>query len=403
MPILSSKNILIGLSSSIAVYKVVQLIRKLSDSGANVKAIISQNTFKIITREKIGCDVHSELFIEGYDYSKYKESSDIYPHITLAKFPELIILAPATANIIGKIANGIADDLLTTVLIASKADVFVCPAMNANMYSNPIVLENIYKLQKHGYKFIGPEYGELGCGDVGNGRLSEPERIYDEVLGFFNKKNSLIGKRVLVTAGALSEPIDQVRVITNKSSGKMGVTIANEVAFRGAEVTLIRGDTVIVPSTKIKDIKVSTGEEMLEEIKKNNKQDIVIHSAAVPDFRVEAFDKKLSSSRDISLNLKPTTKILDEIKKIIRKAFVVGFKAEYKLSREEIIEKAYIRLKKSGCDMIIANDVGNQGTGFYSDNNEVYIIDGNKEIVHLPISPKKVISERIIDEIIKRL
>ena len=142
---------------------------------------------------------------------------------------------------------------------------------------------------------------------------------------------------------------------------------------------------------------------MLEEIKKNNKQDIVIHSAAVPDFRVEAFDKKLSSSRDISLNLKPTTKILDEIKKIIRKAFVVGFKAEYKLSREEIIEKAYIRLKKSGCDMIIANDVGNQGTGFYSDNNEVYIIDGNKEIVHLPISPKKVISERIIDEIIKRL
>ncbi|MEK6808809.1 MAG: phosphopantothenoylcysteine decarboxylase, partial [Nanoarchaeota archaeon] len=215
---------------------------------------------------------------------------------------------------------------------------------------------------------------------------------------FFEKKDSMSGLNILVTAGAFSEQIDPVRILTNKSSGKMGIAIANESLFRGANVTLLRGNTTIEPNENVKDIGVDSAEELLEELKKNKKQDIIIHCAAIPDFKVEKSRKKLSSNKEVMLRLKPAKKILDGIKKINKKVFLVGFKAEYNLNKEQLIKKAYQRLKKAKCDMIVANDIA-KGV-FSSDKNEVYIIDKNKRITYLPFSQKSLIAERILDEIL---
>lgn len=389
--------IIIGVSGSIAAYKAVELVREFKDF--NVVVIMTKHATKIIDRKEFkNVPVISGLFKKGWNYKKYLEEKRT-KHISLAEQADIIVIAPATANIIGKIANGIADDLLTTTVMATKAPVVICPAMNFAMWENPILQENIKKLKRLGYFFIEPETGKLLCG-CGKGRLANIKQIKEFVVGILAKRAKLKNKKILVSAGATYEEIDPVRIITNKSSGKMGIYLAEEAAKRGAKVTLIRASTTIEPSGCLKDIKVGSAKEMFNEIKKNINQDIIIHAAAVSDFTLNKENKKLSSEKELMLELTPTTKILDKIKHINRAVFLVGFKAEYKVTKEELIRRAYKKLVEANADLIIANDIGRPGRGFMVDTNEVYIIDKEKQVKHLGLNSKRVIASQIMDYIV---
>src|SRR3989339_761291 len=279
------KTVVIGVTSSIACYKAAFLIKKLK--GFNIEVILTHNALNLIDKKEfenvLGKKVHTELFYEGWNYKDYIKREEM-EHISLADKADLFLICPATANVIGKIANGIADDLLTTSVMATNAPVVICPAMNCKMWENRIVQENVSKLKREGYYFVEPEKGRLACGYEGVGRLAEIDSIINSIKEIYNKKNILKNKKIIVTAGATVEEIDPVRVITNKSSGKMGIYIAEEAAEMGASVTLIRGKTEIEPKGNIKDVKIESVGELFDEIKKNiKKNDIIIHAAAVSD------------------------------------------------------------------------------------------------------------------------
>ena len=391
-------HILLGITSSIAAFKVLELAKELKKKH-KVDVIMTENASKILSPkefEKITkTNVAIKTFREGYDYNQYLKSKEAIKHISLADKADILVIAPATANIIAKLAFGLADDLLSTTALATNAPILICPAMNCKMWQNPIVQHNIQTLKSSGHYFIEPESGMLACGYEGPGRLANIKKIETVITELLEKK--LKGKLILVTAGATEEEIDPVRVITNKSSGKMGIYIAEQAAKMGAKVTLIRGKTEIEPQGNIKDIKIKSANELFNEIKKNiKKNDIIIHAAAVSDFSIDKkFNKKIESSRNESLllRLKKTKKIINEIKKLNKKITLVGFKAEYKVNEKELIGKAYSLLNRSNADFIVANDVS-KGT-FGSEYNEVYIIDKNKKIGYIKAS-KREIAERII-------
>jgi phosphopantothenoylcysteine decarboxylase/phosphopantothenate--cysteine ligase len=317
-------------------------------------------------------------------------------HISLADKADLFLIVPATANIIGKIANGIADDLLSTSVMATHAPVIICPAMNCKMLDNPIVRQNIQKLKQLGYQFIDAEQGMLACGYKGKGRLANINKIAKESIELIKTKDKLKGKKIIVTAGPTQEPIDPVRVITNKSSGKMGIYIAEEAAKLGADVTLIRGKTDIEPNQNIKDIKIGSVNELFNKIKKEIKNNnIIIHAAAVSDFSLkEKIDKKIKSGKELHLELTPTTKIFEKIKKIKKDITLVGFKAEYKVSEKELVKRAYGLLKKAKADFIVANDVGNDVFG--SETNNVRVINRSGKIKKFK-GTKREIAKNILD------
>ncbi|MBW2976246.1 bifunctional phosphopantothenoylcysteine decarboxylase/phosphopantothenate--cysteine ligase CoaBC [Candidatus Woesearchaeota archaeon] len=402
---LKNKNIVIGITSSIACYKVLGLIEKLRKLNANVHVIMTKNALELADIkdfEKASDNkVYSDLFDPGINYKGYIKNNKKIKHIGLADIADLFLICPATANIIGKIANGIADDLLSTTVMAVNAPVLICPAMNVKMWKNPIVQENIKKLQKLNYEFVEPEYGMLACGYEGVGRLANPDKIIERTGAMLKRSSDLKGKRILVTAGATSEEIDPVRIITNKSSGKMGVYIAEEAFLRGADVTLIRGISSVEPRYHFRDIKITTVEDLLREIKKNiNNQDIMIHTAAVSDFTINNKAKhKIKSGQNLHLELTPTTKIFEKIKKLNKKIFLVGFKAEYNVSEKELLSRAYNLLKSANADIVVANDVGKKQCGFDVETNEVFLAGKNKKAVHLKLAGKRVIGNRILDEI----
>lgn len=391
---IKNKNILIGASSSIAIFKIKELVSKLKREKANIKLVMTENAKKLIKAEEFDCEVITKLFRDGFDYKKYLKSNE-YKHLSLAKWADLTIIAPATANTIGKIAYGIADDLLTTTIMSTKSQIIICPAMNANMYNNTIVQKNIKKLQNLGYWFIGPASGHLACGDEGKGRLENIDIIFSQIKKYFEKKDKLKGKKIIVTAGATSEEIDPVRTITNKSSGKTGIFIAEQAAKLGADVTLIRGNTSIEPTYKMKDIKINSVDELYNEIKKNIKnKDVMIHAAAVSDFTIKKSLKKISSKNKLSLKLKPTIKIINNIKKLNKNIFLVGFKLSDG-SKNQLINDAYKLLKESKSNLVIANNT----KSIDSENSEIFIINKNKRIVHIKSAPKRIIAEKIIKHI----
>jgi len=379
------KSIVIGVTSSIACYKVIELIEGLK-KDYNIEIILSKNAERLIDKkdfEKVlGKKVHTELFYKDWDYRDYlkREKSE---HISLADKAHLFVICPATANTIGKIAKGVGDDLLTTSVMATNAPVLVCPAMNCKMWENRIVQENVSKLKKMGYYIVEPEEGRLACGYSGVGRLAGIGKIINAIKDLINKRDLLKGKKIIVTAGGTVEEIDPVRVITNKSSGKMGIYIAEEASKMGADVTLIRGRTDIEPVGKMKDIKINSVDELFNEIKKYvKKNDTIIHAAAVSDFTLDKkWDEKIKSNKSLILKLKKTKKIIDEIKILNKKIKLVGFKAEYKVSKKELIDSAYTLLKRSDADFIVANDVGK--SIFRAENSEVYIVDKNKTVKHI--------------------
>lgn len=402
---LKGKKIVIGITGGIACYKAIGLIKRLKKEGAEVHVIMTHSAKRLVDRREFekasGNEVKDELFEPNINYIDYIKKNKPIRHISLADIAHLFLICPATANIIGKIANGIADDLLTTSIMATNATVLICPAMNVKMWKNPIVQDNIKKLRSLRYEFVDPEYGELACGYKGMGRLANLDNIASRIKTIIERRNNLAGKRILVTAGATSEEIDPVRVITNKSSGKMGVYIAEEAFLRGADVTLIRGANAVEPSYHFKDIKITSVKELADEIKKNiNHNDVMIHAAAVSDFTVNnKAERKLKSFETLNLELSPTTKILEKIKKTNKVIFLVGFKAEYKVSTDSLIDRAYALLKDADADLIVANDVGKEGRGFDTETNEVYIIDNHKKIRHVGLSDKRTIANKILDMI----
>ena len=404
---LKNKNIVIGVTGSIACYKVLDLIGKLRKLGTNVYVIMTKSATKLADikdfKKISGNEVQTDLFLPNIDYKYYIKKNKPIKHISLADIADLFLICPATANVIGKIANGIADDLLSTSIMATNASVLICPAMNVKMWKNKIMQENVKKLKNMNYEFVDPEYGELACGYKGVGRLANLDKIIDRLKIIIERRSDLAGKRILVTAGATSEEIDPVRVITNKSSGKMGVYIAEEAFLRGAEVTLIRGASSVEPQYHFKDIKIHSVKDLFNEIKKNiDNNDIIIHAAAVSDFTIEnKSNKKIKSNENLNLELTPTTKIFEKIKKLKKNILLIGFKAEYNVSDKILIDRTYELLKSANADFVIANDVGKKGRGFDVETNEVFIVDKNRSIKHLNLADKRVIGNKILDDILK--
>lgn len=382
------KNILLCVTGSIAAYKSVEIARRLTGSGNSVSVVmsgaathfISPLTFETVTGNK----VYSDLFDEPLS------------HIILPENADLLLIAPATANIIGKFASGIADDLLSTILLAYEGPVIIAPAMNSKMFSNPIVKKNIKTLSKLGISFIGPGSGSLACRDEGVGRMSDPEEITEAVISELAVKD-LKGCRVLVTAGPTIEPVDPVRFLSNRSSGRMGYEIARAALRRGADVTLISGPSSLKPPFGVSLFKVESTEEMRKIVlKKYRSCDSVIMAAAVSDFSPSATGrKKIKKSELSALKLKRTPDILKELGTKKGKRMLVGFAAES--SRD--IKSATAKIKAKNLDMIVLNDITKKGAGFDVDTNIVTIINRKGEAVDYPKMKKIEIADIILDRI----
>lgn len=400
------KTIILGITGSIAAHKSLKLIELLKKEGIDVFVIMTKPAEKIIEpsmfEKASGKKIYTKLFENGFDAKKVLKKRKV-EHIELAKKASLMVIAPATANTIAKLANGVADDYLTTVALAFTSQIIICPAMNSNMWENQAVLENINKLKSRGLLIIEPILGELACGSKGNGRLEDVNIIKDEILRQLNRTTSLKGKKIIVTAGGTVEKIDEIRYITNRSSGKMGARIAEECFLRGANVLLLRAKNAVKPNYLIKEKTFSTSEDLLKLIRENIKDSsIIFHSAAVSDFQIgESFKGKISSNQNLVLKLKPREKILNNIKVVNPKIKLIAFKAEYGLAEKEMIRRAKITLKESSSDAIIANDVSKKDRGFEADNNEVFVVLPDRTTKHFALSTKKEIAKNIVDYLSK--
>lgn len=407
--IFKNKTIVIGVTGGIACYKVLDLIKKLKRLGSNVHVIMTEHAAHLIDGKEFekasNNEVQTSLFHPNIDYAGYIKKNKEIMHISLADAADLFLICPATANIIGKMANGIADDLLSTSVMATIAPVLLCPAMNVKMWENPVVQGNVKKLKKIGYHFVEPEYGILACGYKGVGRLANLKIVTERIGLLLKQSNDLKNKKILVTAGATIEEIDPVRVITNKSSGKMGCCIAEQAFLRGADVFLLRGHNSIEPNYSIKEEKFSNVDDLYNKIKKNIKNtDVVIHSAAVSDFEVNnKKNRKIKSNKELHLELAPATKIFEKLKNLSKKILLVGFKAEYKMPTGKLVDSAYKLLKSANADLVVANDVGKKGRGFDVDTNEVFVVDKKKKVEHIRLADKRIVAEKILDIIVKRL
>lgn len=390
-----AKSILLGVTSSIAAYKSVILARLLVKAGYDVNVVMSKNATEFITPLTFERLTNNRCITETFERGFELEVE----HISLAKKAELAVVAPATSNIIGKLASGIADDMLSTTLMACKCPIYIAPAMNTNMYENPVVQRNISLLKELGYHFIEPQTGLLACGDTGKGKMEEPEVIAEYVYRELQCEKDLMGKRVLVTAGATRESIDPVRFITNHSSGKMGCALAKQAMLRGAEVTLIAGAMTVEPPMFVNTINVESAEDMFNAVKEHfDECDIVIKAAAVADYTpVVTYDNKVKKTdSDMSIELKRTTDILKYLGEHKKGQYICGFSME----TENMLENSRAKLEKKNADMIAANNLKVQGAGFGTDTNVITIITKEKT-VELPVMSKSDAADRILDEIVR--
>ncbi len=392
---LKNKTVVIGVSGGIAVYKVCDVVSRLKKLGVNVHVIMTKSatefvtplTFQSLSQNYVVCDMFEE-----------PKTWDV-EHISLAKKADVFLIAPATANIIGKMACGISDDMLSTTVMATKAKVLIAPAMNTNMYENPIVQRNIDTLRALNYEFIEPESGRLACGDIGKGKLATPENIVEAVVDALIKKQDLEGKKIIITAGPTVEAIDPVRYITNRSTGKMGYAIAKEACDRGAEVTLVSGPTKLEPPKNLKKfIRTESAKDMYEAVINNlDENDVIIKSAAVADYKPKDYcDKKIKKSDDdLVIKLDRNKDIAYEIGKVKKDKILVGFAAE----TNDLIENAKNKINKKNLDFIVANDLTKEGAGFGVDTNIVKIIDKDGAIEEYPIMKKNELANVILDKV----
>jgi phosphopantothenoylcysteine decarboxylase/phosphopantothenate--cysteine ligase len=397
--LLQGKKIVLGVTGGIAVYKAVDLVSKLRKAGALVRVVMTKSATKFVNavtfKEISGNPVAFDMWAENQEYN--------VEHIALAEWADLLLIAPATANIIAKAANGIADDLLSTVILASKAPVVVCPAMNTEMFNKKITQDNLKKIKEYGFTIMQPASGVLACGTTGIGRLPEPVEIV-EFLKLFVKKTPAIlaGKKVLVTAAGTREPIDPVRYIGNRSSGKMGYSIAEIASNYGADVVLITGPSRQIPPKNIKVINVETTKEMMDAVlAEYDSSDIVIKAAAVADYRVENIaNQKIKKNDDLlDLKLVKNPDILKKLGSLKNKQFLVGFAAE----TQNLIDNAKAKIAKKNLDMIVANDVTVSGAGFNADTNVVKFIYPNGEIDSLEKMPKTEIAKMLLQSVCAKM
>ena len=394
---LRGKTVVLGVTGSIAAYKIATLASMLVKKQASVHVIMTKNatnfinpiTFETLTGHKCLVDT----FDRNFEFQ--------VEHVSLAKQADVVMIAPASANVIGKLAHGLADDMLTTTLLACKCPKIVSPAMNTAMFENPIVQDNLKILEKYGYEVIQPASGYLACGDTGSGKMPEAETLYQYIERTLADPKDLIGKKVLVTAGPTQENIDPVRYITNHSSGKMGYAVAKAAMLRGADVTLVSGQTTLTPPMFVKYVQITTAEEMYQEVtSRSDEQDIIIKAAAVADYRPKTvYENKVKKKEgQMAIELERTRDILaylGEHKK--ENQFLCGFSME----TENMIGNSRAKLQKKNLDMVAANNVKVEGAGFQGDTNVMTLITQDQEIA-LPLMSKEEAANKILDIIATR-
>ena len=394
---LKNKTVVLGVTGSIAAYKIANLASSLVKKGANVHVIMTKNatnfinpiTFETLTGNKCLVDT----FDRNFEFS--------VEHVSLAKQADIFMVAPASANVIGKIANGIADDMLTTTIMACKCHKVISPAMNTNMFENPIVQDNLKKLKKYGYEVINPASGYLACGDTGAGKMPEPTVLESYIMKNIAMEKDMAGKKVLITAGPTMEAIDPVRFISNHSTGKMGYALAKIAMERGAEVTLVTGKTYVEKPDFVKIVDVKSAKEMFDAVDKEfDSQDIIIMSAAVADYRPKtvADEKIKKKDGESTIELERTDDILGTMSKRKKNQFLCGFSME----TEHMVENSKKKLEKKNLDMICANNLKVEGAGFGTDTNVVTLITKENE-TQLPIMSKEQVANEILTEIIKQM
>ena len=388
-PMLTNKTILIGITGGISAYKICTLIRLYKKAHANVRVVVTPNALNFVTKLTLQTLSGNEVYIDSFEIDEYKPE-----HIALTE-SDIFVIAPASANTVSKIANGICDNLLTTTACAFSKPILLAPAMNTNMWNNPFVRENLAKLKAHGYYILEPDDGFLACGTSGTGRMREVEEIFDKTVDILFSEKKLSGKRILITAGGTKEKIDPVRYISNSSSGKMGFALADAAYAQGADVTLI---STFKAERNYTNIVVETAQDMERAVKESLKnQDCVIMAAAVSDYRAAnpSVEKIKKDGNDkVTLELVKNPDILKEIAGTPN-TVIVGFCAE----SENLIENAKIKIQNKGCDYLVANDISRKDIGFNSDENEVYILDKNLNIKHLEKDSKQNIAKQILEEI----
>jgi len=390
------KRILLCVTGGIAVYKAAALTSKLVQAGFEVKVMMTQSASEFVTPLTFQSLSRNPVYTDTFD----EKNPAVIAHIDLADWADLVLVAPATANMIGKLANGIADDMISTTLLATTARVWIAPAMNVHMYDHPAVKRNIETLASFGYEFVEPSEGYLACGYVGKGRLEEPEKIVDLVSGFFETSNMhpLKGKHILITAGPTREKIDPVRFLTNHSTGKMGYAIAEEARLLGAEVTLVTGPTNLAYPKGIRVIPIESAQEMYEEVMKHYPEmDVVVKSAAVADYRPKRVHEQKMKKQpgDAVIELERTLDILKALGEKKEHQLLIGFAAE----TERVEEYAQKKLREKNADMIIANNIRQEGAGFGGDTNIVTMYKRTGEAKELPLLSKKEVAHKILTEI----
>ena len=397
---LLNKKILFIICGGISAYKSLETIRLFKKSGAEIKTILTASAKEFVTPLSITALSQGKVYSELFSVENETEMD----HISLSRWADVIVIAPATANTISKLAQGTTDDLASTVVLASDKSIYLAPAMNVRMWEHQTTKLNLKKLKDYGYKLIGPEIGDMACGEYGEGKMSDPKKIAEEIDQFFLNKKRNKNLKALVTAGPTNEYIDPVRFITNKSSGKQGYEIAKSLSKKGFDTTLISGPTKLEIDGDINLIKVETAEEMFLATQKNLPADVAIFVAAVADFKLKKkYQNKIKKQESLNLNLEKNVDILNYVSNhnSMRPRLVIGFAAETDNHKKNSEEK----LAKKNCDWIISNDVVNKNIGFNSDFNEVTIHYKNKKINNEKLSYKKKsqISDEIVDRVIDQL
>ena len=390
------KTIVLGITGSISAYKAADLAARFTKDGFRVDAVFTESAMKFASpmtvRNLTGRPVVTTMWELSTEFS--------VEHVALSEAADVVLVAPASANIIARLANGIADDMLTCTVLATKAPVIIAPAMNDNMWANQVTQDNVAKLKKRGFIFVGPSYGRLASGKMGLGRLTELDEIYGVTLQVLGKKGDLAGRHIVVTAGGTQEPVDPVRCLTNRSSGKMGYAIAEAARNRGAAVTLVSGPTALAKPAGVDVVDVKTADEMLKAVlEATKKADALIMAAAVADFRpARASRSKIKRQElgDLTLKLEKTPDILEQARgNFIR----VGFAAE----SDNVIANATDKVKRKGLDLIVANNITEKGSGFGTDTNRVAIIDSKGKVEELRLLTKREVADEILDRVSRLL
>jgi len=395
---LSSKKILLIICGGISAYKCLEIIRGLKKNNAQVKTILTKSAKEFVTSLSVSSLSQEKVYEDLFSVENESEMD----HISLSRWADLILVAPATANTISKLSSGSSDDLASTVILASDKDIYLAPAMNVRMWEHPSTKENLTKLRNYGYKIIGPEVGDMACGEFGKGKMTEPNNILKEIKIYFNTKEKNKKYKVLVTAGPTREYIDPVRFITNMSSGKQGYEIAKSFRDNGFETTLISGQTNLEPVTGVNFIKVDTAKEMYYETINNLPADVAVFSAAVSDYKVKNYEnEKIKKKESLNLDLIKNIDILANVSKhnSLRPKLTIGFAAE----TSDLVKNSLKKLEEKNCDWIVANNVSDTSIGFNSEDNQVSIFYKNNSSETLYKMSKSLIAKELVNRVIDKL